>query len=352
MEFDNTSDTNLAELGEFGLIKHLTQHIELYQPSTIKGVGDDAAVINYEDLQTVISTDILIEGVHFDLTYVPLRHLGYKSVIVNLSDVYAMNAHPKQILVSIALSNRFKLEAIEELYSGMLAACKKYKVDLVGGDTTSSLSGLVISITAIGGVKKEDITYRNGAKETNLLCVSGDLGGAYMGLQILEREKSVFKENPKLQPDLEGKDYLLERQLKPEARKDIIETLNSLGIKPTAMIDVSDGLSSEILHLCSQSDVGVELYEEKIPIDSLTYETAREFNLDPTLCSLSGGEDYELLFTVDIHEYEKLKNSMDITIIGHITDKAKGCNMISKSGTVHELKAQGWNALLKKNQKG
>ena len=349
MEFDNTSDTNLAELGEFGLIKHLTQHIELYQPSTIKGVGDDAAVINYEDLQTVISTDILIEGVHFDLTYVPLRHLGYKSVIVNLSDVYAMNAHPKQILVSIALSNRFKLEAIEELYSGMLAACKKYKVDLVGGDTTSSLSGLVISITAIGGVKKDDITYRNGAKETNLLCVSGDLGGAYMGLQILEREKSVFKENPKLQPDLEGKDYLLERQLKPEARKDIIETLHSIGIKPTAMIDVSDGLSSEILHLCSQSDVGVELYEEKIPIDSLTYETAREFNLDPTLCSLSGGEDYELLFTVDINEYEKLKNSMDITIIGHITDKAKGCNMISKSGTVHELKAQGWNALLKKN---
>jgi thiamine-monophosphate kinase len=348
MEFDNTSDTNLAELGEFGLIKHLTQHIELYQSSTIKGVGDDAAVINNEDLQTVISTDILIEGVHFDLTYVPLRHLGYKSVIVNLSDVYAMNAHPKQILVSIALSNRFKLEAIEELYSGMLAACKKYKVDLVGGDTTSSLSGLVISITAIGGVKKEDITYRNGAKETNLLCVSGDLGGAYMGLQVLEREKSVFKENPKLQPDLEGKDYLLERQLKPEARKDIIETLHSLGIKPTAMIDVSDGLSSEILHLCSQSDVGVELYEEKIPIDSLTYETAREFNLDPTLCSLSGGEDYELLFTVDINEYEKLKNSMDITIIGHITDKAKGCNMISKSGTVHELKAQGWNALLQK----
>jgi len=349
MEFDNSSDTNLAELGEFGLIKHLTQHIELYQPSTIKGVGDDAAVINNEDFQTVISTDILIEGVHFDLTYVPLRHLGYKSVIVNLSDVYAMNAHPKQILVSIALSNRFKLEAIEELYSGMLAACKKYKVDLVGGDTTSSLSGLVISITAIGGVKKEDITYRNGAKETNLLCVSGDLGGAYMGLQVLEREKSVFKENPKLQPDLEGKDYLLERQLKPEARKDIIETLHSLGIKPTAMIDVSDGLSSEILHLCSQSDVGVELYEEKIPIDSLTYETAREFNLDPTLCSLSGGEDYELLFTVDINEYDKLKNSMDITIIGHITDKAKGCNMISKSGTVHELKAQGWNALLKKN---
>lgn len=349
MEFDNTSDTNLAELGEFGLIKHLTQHIELYQPSTIRGVGDDAAVINNQDLQTVISTDILIEGVHFDLTYVPLRHLGYKSVIVNLSDVYAMNAHPKQILVSIALSNRFKLEAIEELYAGMLAACKKYKVDLVGGDTTSSLSGLVISITAIGGVKKEDITYRNGAKETNLLCVSGDLGGAYMGLQILEREKSVFKENPKLQPDLEGKDYLLERQLKPEARKDIIDTLYSIGIKPTAMIDVSDGLSSEILHLCSQSDVGVELYEEKIPIDSLTYETAREFNLDPTLCSLSGGEDYELLFTVDISEYEKLKNSMDITIIGHITDKAKGCNMISKSGTVHELKAQGWNSLLKKN---
>lgn len=348
MDFDNTSDTDLAELGEFGLIKHLTEHIELHQASTIKGVGDDAAVIDYNNMQTVISTDMLVEGVHFDLSYVPLRHLGYKSVVVNLSDIYAMNAEPRQIVVSLAISNRFRLEALEELYAGMLLACKKYNIDLVGGDTTSSRSGLVISITAIGAAKSEDLVYRNGAKESNLLCVSGDLGGAYMGLQILEREKMVFTENPKLQPDLEGKDYILERQLKPEARKDIIETLKNLGIKPTSMIDVSDGLSSEILHLCTQSNVGVELYEEKIPIDPLTYETAREFNLDPTLCVLSGGEDYELLFTVDIADYDKIKNSMDISIIGHITNQAKGCLMVSKSGTVHELKAQGWNALLKK----
>lgn len=348
MDFDNTSDTDLSELGEFGLIKHLTEHIELKNTSTIKGVGDDAAVIDYGNLKTVISTDMLVEGVHFDLTYVPLKHLGYKSVVVNLSDIYAMNAEPRQILVSIAISNKFRLEAIEELYAGMLMACKKYNVDLVGGDTTSSLSGLVINITAIGSAKEENLTYRSGAKESNLLCVSGDLGGAYMGLQILEREKMVFKENPKLQPDLEGKDYILERQLKPEARKDIVELLKTLGIKPTSMIDVSDGLSSEILHLCTASKVGVELYEEKIPIDPLTYETAREFNLDPTLCTLSGGEDYELLFTVDIGEYEKLKTSMDITIIGHITNESKGHLMVSKSGTVHELKAQGWNAILKK----
>ena len=348
MDFDNTADTDLSELGEFGLIKHLTQHIELNQASTIKGVGDDAAVIDNNNLKTVVTTDMLVEGVHFDLTYMPLKHLGFKSVVVNLSDVYAMNAEPKQILVSIAISNRFKLAALEELYAGMLLACQKYNVDLVGGDTTSSLSGLVINITAIGSAKQEDIVYRNTAKESNLLCVSGDLGGAYMGLQVLEREKAVFKENPKLQPDLEGKDYILERQLKPEARKDIVELLKNLNITPTSMIDVSDGLSSEILHLCTQSNVGVELYEEKIPIDPLTYDTAREFNLDPTLCVLSGGEDYELLFTVDIGEYEKIKTSMDISIIGHITAKEKGCLMVSKSGTVHELKAQGWNALLKK----
>lgn len=347
MDFDNTARTEISELGEFGLIKHLTQFIELEQKSTVKGVGDDAAVIDNNNLQTIVSTDMLVEGVHFDLTYVPLKHLGYKSVIVNLSDIYAMNAEPMQIVVSIALSSRFSLEAVEELYAGMLLACNKYKVDLVGGDTTSSLSGLVISITAIGAAKKEEVVYRNGAGETNLLCVSGDLGAAYMGLQILEREKSVFKENPKLQPDLEGKDYLLERQLKPEARKDIIALLKDLGVKPTSMIDVSDGLSSEILHLCSQSKVGVELYEEKIPIDPLTFETAREFNLDPTVCVLSGGEDYELLFTVDIAEYDKIKSSMDITIIGHITNESKGCVMVAKAGTVHELKAQGWNPLLK-----
>src|SRR6218665_2738203 len=300
MDFDNPSDTELSQLGEFGLIKHLTQHIELNQASTLKGVGDDAAVIDNGSLETVVSTDMLVEGIHFDLTYVPLRHLGYKSVVVNLSDIYAMNAEPRQIVVSIAISNRFRLEALEELYAGMLLACRKYNVDLVGGDTTSSRSGLIISITAIGAAKQEDLVYRDGAKESNLLCVSGDLGGAYMGLQILEREKSVFKDNPNLQPDLEGKDYILERQLKPEARKDVIELLKTLGVRPTSMIDISDGLSSEILHLCTGSKTGVELYEEKIPIDPLTFDTAREFNLDPTLCALSGGEDYELLFTVDI----------------------------------------------------
>lgn len=348
MDFDNTSRTELAELGEFGLIKHLTEHIELNHESTVKGVGDDAAVIDNGNLQTVITTDMLVEGVHFDLTYVPLKHLGFKSVIVNLSDIYAMNAEPKQIVVSIAISSRFGLEAVEELYAGMLLACKKYNIDLVGGDTTSTLSGLVINITAIGAAKKEDLVYRNGAKETDLLCVTGDLGGAYMGLQILEREKVVYKENPKLQPDLEGKDYILERQLKPEARKDVIELLKSMDIKPTSMIDISDGLSSEILHLCTQSNVGVELYEEKIPIDPLTFDTAREFNLDPTLCALSGGEDYELLFTVDIKDYEKIKHSMEITVIGHMTNVSKGHLMVAKAGTIHELQAQGWNALLKK----
>ncbi len=348
MEFDNSADVELSQLGEFGLIKHLTEQIELTQDSSIKGVGDDAAVIDNKELLTVVSTDMLTEGVHFDLSYVPLKHLGYKSVVVNLSDIYAMNAEPKQILVSFAISNRFKLTAVEELYHGMLMACKKYKVDLVGGDTTSSLSGLVISITAIGAAKKETLAYRNGAKQGNLLCVSGDLGGAYMGLQVLEREKAVFKENPKLQPDLEGKDYILERQLKPEARRDIVELLKELNITPTAMIDVSDGLSSEILHLCTQSNLGVELYEEKIPIDPLTFDTAREFNLDPTVCALSGGEDYELLFTIDVKDYEKIKNSMDISIIGHMTNPEKGRLMVSKSGSVHEITAQGWNALLKK----
>jgi thiamine-monophosphate kinase len=273
--------------------------------------------------------------------------LGYKSVMVNLSDVYAMNAQPKQITVSFALSSRFSLEAVEELYAGMLMACKKNGVDLVGGDTTSSTTGLVISITAIGVAEEKKIVYRDGAKETNLLCVSGDLGGAYMGLQILEREKAVFKENPKLQPDLEGKDYILERQLKPEARKDIIDLFEKLEMQPTAMIDVSDGLASEILHLCKQSNVGVELYEEKIPIDPLTYETAREFDLDPTLCALSGGEDYELLFTIDLSDYDKVKNQLDFTVIGHMTNASKGKLLVTKSGTVTELTAQGWDGLKK-----
>jgi thiamine-monophosphate kinase len=293
---------------------------------------------------TLISTDMLVEGVHFDLTYVPLKHLGYKSVIVNLSDICAMNALPKQVTVSIAASNRFSVEALEELYGGMLFACKKYNIDLIGGDTTSSTSGLIISITVIGEAKKEDIVYRNGAKEKDLLCVSGDLGGAYMGLQILEREKFVFKDNPNIQPDLEGNDYILERQLKPEARVDIVELLKNIGVKPTSMIDISDGLASEIIHITTQSDLGCELYEEKIPLDPQTFDRAREFNLDPTVCVLSGGEDYELLFTVPMTDYEKIKNQPDITIIGHMTPKSSGVNLIAKAGTSHPITAQGWNS--------
>lgn len=346
---ENNTRTELSSLGEFGLIKHLTQHIEIKNPSTLKGVGDDAAVICYSegDKVTLVSTDMLVEGVHFDLTYVPLKHLGYKSVAVNLSDIYAMNGQPRQITVSIALSNRFSLESVEELYAGMLMACEKYGVDLVGGDTTSSLSGLVISITVLGEADKNKVVYRNGAKEKDLLCVSGDLGGAYMGLQILEREKAVFKDNPKIQPDLEGKDYILERQLKPEARKDIIKLFEALEMKPTSMIDISDGLASEILHLCDQSGVGCELYEEKVPIDPQTYDTARQFNLDPTMCALSGGEDYELLFTIPQSDYDKVKNQLDFTVIGHITKKSAGTNLVTKSGGTHPLKAQGWDALKK-----
>jgi thiamine-monophosphate kinase len=342
---ENKERTELTSLGEFGLIKHLTEHVETYNNSTIKGIGDDAAVIKYDnEKHTLISTDMLVEGVHFDLTYVPLKHLGYKSVIVNLSDICAMNALPKQVTVSIAASNRFSVEALEELYAGMLFACKKYNIDLIGGDTTSSTSGLIISITVIGEAKKEDIVYRNGAKEKDLLCVSGDLGGAYMGLQILEREKFVFKDNPNIQPDLEGNDYILERQLKPEARVDIVELLKNIGVKPTSMIDISDGLASEIIHITTQSDLGCELYEEKIPLDPQTFDRAREFNLDPTVCVLSGGEDYELLFTVPMTDYEKIKNQPDITIIGHMTPKSSGVNLIAKAGTSHPITAQGWNS--------
>ncbi len=345
MEFDNTVRTELNTLGEFGLIKHLTQHIELHHIETKVGVGDDAAVLDLTGGETVVTTDLLTEGVHFDLSYVPLKHLGYKSIVVNLSDVYAMNATPKQVLVAVAISNRFSLEAMEELYAGMLLACKKYNVDLVGGDTTSSKGGLMISVTAIGTVETGKAVLRKGAQEKNLLCVSGDLGGAYMGLQLLEREKSVFKDNPSIQPDLEGKDYILERQLKPEARRDVVQLLKELDITPTSMIDISDGLSSEILHLCEQSQLGVELYEEKIPIDPMTYDTAREFGIDPTVCALSGGEDYELLFTVDMSAFEKLKNQPDISIIGHMTAPEKGRLLVAKSGSVHELVAQGWNPL-------
>jgi thiamine-monophosphate kinase len=343
--FENKSNrTELNSLGEFALIEQISKSVEIKNPETLTGIGDDGAVINNGELATVVSTDMLVEGVHFDLTFHPLKHLGYKSVIVNLSDICAMNASPKQILTSIAISNRFSLEAVEELYEGMRAACERYGVDLVGGDTTSSVSGLILSITAIGTAKKEHISYRSGAKENDLLCVTGDLGGAYMGLQLLEREKKIFLENPNIQHDLGGNDYILERQLKPEARKDIIDKLLQLGVVPTSMIDISDGLSSEVMHICKESNVGCNIYEDKIPIDPQTFERAREFGLDPTVCALNGGEDYELLFTINQSDYEKIRMDLDVSIIGHITDKASGTNLVDKSNNVVKLQAQGWKA--------
>ena len=342
---ENSSKTDISSVGEFGLIDLLTSPIQLQHPSTLKGVGDDAAVLRYENGKvTLVSTDLLLEGVHFDLSYFPLKHLGYKAITVNLSDIYAMNGTPKQVTVSLGISSKFSLEAVEEIYAGMLLACNRYEVDLIGGDTSSSKQGLVISITAIGEADENDVVYRNGAKVNDLLCVTGDLGGAYTGFQLLEREKRVFLANPEIQPDLEGKDYIIERQLKPEARKDIIPMLKGLGIKPTAMIDISDGLASEIIHLCSKSEVGMNLYEDKIPIDPQTYNVAREMDLDPTLTALSGGEDYELLFTIPQADYEKIQNNPDITVIGYVADKSEGINMISKGGNKHPLKAQGWKA--------
>jgi len=347
--FENKAGrTELSELGEFGLIEHISKAIEIKNPETVTGIGDDAAVLNSGTSLTVVTTDLLIEGVHFDLTFHPLKHLGYKAITVNLSDVYAMNAIPKQVLVSVALSNRFSLEAIEELYSGMKLACEKYGVDLVGGDTSSSTSGLILSVTAIGMVAHGSQVYRNTASEHDLICVSGDLGGAYLGLQVLEREKKIFLENPDIQPDLSNNDYILERQLKPEAQMEIIEKLNVLGVKPTSMIDISDGLSSEVLHICHQSGVGADIYEDKIPIDPQTYDRAREFGLDPTVCALSGGEDYELLFTIRQEDYEKIREHVDISVIGHITEKNSGVNLIDKSGKSMMMKAQGWDMLLKK----
>lgn len=345
---ENSNRTELSDLGEFGLIKHLTQFIEIKNESTIKGVGDDAAVLNFNNKRVVVSTDMLAEGVHFDLTYMPLKHLGYKAISVNVSDIYAMNAMPKQVTVSMALSNRFSVEAIEELYAGMLLACSQFGVDLVGGDTTTSKAGLILSITAIGEAEDDELVYRSGAKEGNLLCVTGDLGGAYVGLQLLEREKRIYLETPGVQPDLGGHDYILERQLKPEARKDIIPLLKQLELKPTAMIDISDGLASEVLHLCNQSKLGCTVYEDKIPIDPQTYSVARDFNLDPTVCAMSGGEDYELLFAIDAADYGKVKANPDITVIGHFTAESEGVNLITKNGTSYPIKAQGWDALLKK----
>jgi len=337
--------TSLADLGEFGLIDRLTKGFEIHNPSTLKGVGDDAAVMDFKNKRTVVSTDLLIEGVHFDLSYVPLKHLGYKSVVVNVSDIYAMNATATQITVSIAVSNRFPLEALEELYAGIRLACEHYKVDLVGGDTTSSTRGLIISVTAIGEAKASDLVYRNGAQPNDLVVLTGDIGGAYMGLQILEREKAVFQVNPNSQPDIEMYSYILERQLKPEARKDIPPLLKQLGVKPTAMMDVSDGLSSEILHICKQSGVGCRLYEDKIPIDPQVISTCEEFNLDSTTIALSGGEDYELLFTIAQADYDKIKGNPNFSVIGYITDKSEGVNLVTRAGQFIPIIAKGWNAL-------
>ena len=344
MSEQQNSLTNLESIGEFGLIKNITQDFKIYNRSTKKGVGDDAAVLNLKDKETILTTDLLVEGVHFDLSYTPLKHLGYKAVIVNLSDVYAMNGIATQITVSIAVSNRFPLEAIRELYQGIKLACDTYKVDLVGGDTTSSTKGLLISITAIGQADKKDIVYRDGAKPNDLLVVTGDLAAAYMGLQVLEREKQVFQVNPNSQPDLSSYTYLIERQLKPEARKDIIRLFKDLKVKPTSMIDISDGLSSEILHLCEQSQVGCHLYEEKIPLDPQVIRALEEFNLEHTTIALSSGEDYELLFTIDQQDYDKIKGNPNFTVIGHMTTKDEGAQLITRANQKIKLIAQGWKS--------
>ncbi|MCB0473109.1 MAG: thiamine-phosphate kinase [Flavobacteriaceae bacterium] len=340
--------TPLSKLGEFGLIRYLTDGVQLKNKSSVKGVGDDAAVLSFKDKQVLVTTDLLVEGVHFDLAYVPLKHLGYKAVMVNLSDVYAMNGNATQITVSLALSNRFPLEAVEELYEGIHLACKNYGVDLVGGDTTSSTRGLIISITAIGEANAGEVVYRNGAKPTDLLIVSGDLGAAYLGLQVLERERQVFEVNPNAQPDLSNYTYLIERQLKPEARRDIPKLLKDLGVKPTAMIDISDGLSSEIIHICTQSKAGCQLYENKIPLDPQVIATCEEFKIDSTTVALSGGEDYELLFTIALDDYDKIKGNPNLTVIGHIVEEKEGMHLITRANQQIELTAQGWNAFLKK----
>jgi thiamine-monophosphate kinase len=336
--------TELSQLGEFGLIDHLTKDITITQPSTLLGVGDDAAVIGISDDEAMlISTDMLVEGVHFNLMYMPLKHLGYKAVAVNVSDICAMNGTAEQITVSLAVSSRFPLEALEELYEGIRFACKNYNVDLVGGDTTSSVSGLIINISVLGRANRSKIAYRSGAKEFDLLVVTGDLGAAYMGLQVLEREKQVFQANPEIQPDLDGHDYIIERQLKPEARKDVIGFLEELDVVPTSMIDVSDGLASEILHICKASKVGCHIYDEKIPIDAKTSMTAIDFNMDPSTCALNGGEDYELLFTIKQEDYDKIKGNPHMTVIGHMTNEQDGVYYIDKNGSAIALRAQGWN---------
>ena len=351
-ENKNQELTPISTLGEFGLIKHLTQFFPVENASTELGVGDDAAIINAEGKKVLVSTDMFTEGVHFNLGYTPLKHLGYKVVVAGISDIAAMNAVPTQIMISVAVSNRFPIEALEEIYAGVQLACRRYKVDLVGGDTTSSQTGLVINVTAVGLESSEKIISRNGVKPNDLLVVTGDLGGAYMGLQILEREHSVYLKNPNMQPEMEGYDYILERQLKPEARTDIKGILEELGVKPTSMIDVSDGLASEILHLSDKSKVGFRIYEEKIPMDELTISTADEFNLNPVMTALNGGEDYELLFTISQSDFDKIKNNPDFTIIGHAVEEEQGNYLVLRgSNELAELTAQGWDAYLKSKKK-
>jgi thiamine-monophosphate kinase len=342
---EDKNTTSIESVGEFGLIDLITAGLTPTQASTIKGIGDDAAVIKTENGKCMlVSTDLLLEGVHFDLSYMPLKHLGFKAITVNVSDIYAMNGKPTHVTVSLGISSKFSVDAIEEIYQGIQLAAKHYGIDIIGGDTSTSKQGLLISVTVMGEAAIDDVVYRSGAKDNDLICVSGDLGAAYMGYQILEREKRVYLSNPEIQPDLEGHDYILERQLKPEARKDLIETLKGLSVKPTAMIDISDGLSSELMHIAKQSDVGIVIYEEKIPIDTTTYNMAREMELDPTMCALNGGEDYELLFTISQADYDKVKNNADISIIGHCVNNSEGISLITKSNNKHELKAQGWKA--------
>jgi len=345
IEDKNQKKTALSELGEFGLIEHLTTNFSIKNSSTILGIGDDAAVLDFKGKSVVVSTDLLVEGVHFDLSYMPLKHLGYKAVIVNLSDIYAMNARATQVTVSIAVSNRFGLEALEALYDGIHTAAKVYGVDVIGGDTTSSTTGLTISITAIGEINASDVVKRSEAKPNDLLVVSGDIGAAYLGLQVLEREKEVFKVNPNNQPDLDAYTYIIERQLKPEARKDIVQLLKDLDVKPTSMIDISDGLSSEIIHLCKQINVGCDLYEDKIPLDPQVISTCEEFNLDSTTVALSGGEDYELLMTISQDDYPKIKANPNLTVIGYMTDVSSGIHLVTRGDEKIPLTAQGWNSL-------
>lgn len=346
---DKNQRKELSSLGEFGLIDLLTKNAKTRNKSTVMGVGDDAAVLSYGKKSSLVTKDLLIENIHFDLMYVPLKHLGYKAAVVNFSDIVAMNGLPRQLIIGLGISNRFAVEALEEIYEGIYHACDLYGVDLAGGDTVPSKSGLIISVTVIGEADKENIVYRNTAKEGDLIGVTGDLGGAYMGLMVLEREKRIFTENPDIQPDLEGYDYILSRQLKPEARTDIVDLFTNIKFKPTALIDISDGLASEIIHICKGSELGCNLYEDKIPLDTTTVNIASEFNMNPVTCALNGGEDYELLFTFSPEDYEKIKNTHGISVIGHMTGKSEGMNLITTQGRSIQLTAQGWDAFLNKN---